>query len=117
MSKRMLRALLTKYVPSELLQRGKRGFSAPLDRWLRGPLRDWAEGLLYRERESGTGLLNTRVVDSYWDDLVQDRAGHARIWPVLIFLAWHEHYFGLERCYSHENRVRHASRDTVSVGC
>jgi asparagine synthase (glutamine-hydrolysing) len=86
----LLRRLLAEYVPPHLFERPKRGFSAPLDEWLRGPLRDWAESLLQPDTLSASGLLQTRRITAYWDDLLAGRAGYARIWPVIVFLAWQQ---------------------------
>ncbi len=88
----ILRRVLDRFLPSSLINRPKRGFSAPLDGWLRGPLRDWAESLLEPSQLEASGLLRENVVHGYWNDLLLGRAGHARIWPLLVFLAWQQHY-------------------------
>ena len=67
-SKWGLRELLYKYVPKELINRPKMGFSVPLDEWLSGPLREWAESLISIERLSNEGYLNPILVRSKWDD-------------------------------------------------
>ena len=45
-SKHLLRRLLYRHLPAELVDRPKKGFSSPMPVWLRGPLREWAEDLL-----------------------------------------------------------------------
>jgi asparagine synthase (glutamine-hydrolysing) len=110
--KQLLRRLLSEHIPEALFDRPKRGFSAPLDDWLRGPLRDWAESLLQPDVLQATGLLQVEQVASYWDDLLAARAGHARIWPVLVFLAWQQTYLRP----NHEYRVCDSSDDPVCVG-
>jgi len=57
-SKWILRQLLKKYLPSDLIERPKMGFGMPIDIWLRGPLRDWAESLLNKSRIEHEGYLN-----------------------------------------------------------
>jgi asparagine synthase (glutamine-hydrolysing) len=61
----------------------------PIDRWLRGPLRSWAEDLLPTAQAAGDGLLNTTAVGRAWADLQEGRrpAG-AALWAVLMFQAW-----------------------------
>jgi asparagine synthase (glutamine-hydrolysing) len=108
----LLRRLLSDYVPNRLFDRPKRGFSAPLDDSLRGPLRDWAESLLQSDTLQASGLLQAQRVASYWDDLLARRAGHARIWPVLVFLAWQQHYLRP----NHEYRICNSSDDSLCVG-
>jgi asparagine synthase (glutamine-hydrolysing) len=88
----ILRRILQRQMSAEWFDRPKRGFSAPLDDWLTGPLRDWAEALLDPACLNATGLLSASTVHAYWQDLLAGRAGHARIWPVLVFLSWCDRY-------------------------
>jgi asparagine synthase (glutamine-hydrolysing) len=84
----ILRELLYRRVPQAIVDRPKMGFSVPIDRWLRGPLRGWAESLL-----PGAGrtdpVLNAAAVSRAWNALQAGRrsAGPA-LWAVLMFQAW-----------------------------
>jgi asparagine synthase (glutamine-hydrolysing) len=65
------------------------GFSVPIDRWLRGPLRQWAEGLLSRDELGRGGLLDPAPVARAWRDLQEGRrAAGAALWAVVMFQAW-----------------------------
>lgn len=89
--KRLLRQALTRYVPPELVERPKTGFSIPLDAWLRGPLRDWAETLLDERRLRREGYLNPEPIRRKWQEhLSGRREGHRDLWDVLMFQAWLE---------------------------
>jgi asparagine synthase (glutamine-hydrolysing) len=87
----ILRRLLDRYVPRELVARPKMGFGIPLDAWLRGPLRDWAEGLLSADRLRREGFLDPVPVRAAWQSHLagQGSIGH-RLWSVLMFQAWLE---------------------------
>lgn len=88
----LLRQVLYRYVPRELVERPKRGFAVPLGIWLRGPLREWAEELLSEDRLNGTGLLATHSIRQVWSEHASGRHDHAaRLWPVLMLQAWIEH--------------------------
>ncbi len=85
----LLRRLLDRYVPRELVDRPKMGFGIPLDAWLRGPLRDWAESLLAEDRLRREGFLAPEPIRSTWNSHVAGRASLGyRLWSVLMFQAW-----------------------------
>jgi asparagine synthase (glutamine-hydrolysing) len=90
----VLRQVLAKYVPEDMFERPKMGFALPIDAWLRGPLRDWAEDLLATQRLEQHGLLDVRVVRQCWDEHVRlGRQHQAQLWGVLMFQAWHAEIF------------------------
>jgi asparagine synthase (glutamine-hydrolysing) len=88
----ILRQVLHRYVPAELVERPKRGFSVPLDAWLRGPLRPWADALLEPGRLRAQGFFAAEPVQQLW----QQHQGGGRdwsrqLWHLLMFQAWLEH--------------------------
>ena len=87
--KSILRNILYKYVPKKLIERPKAGFSIPLGDWLRGPLKEWAEGLLESSRMEEEGYLNSNYVNQLWiDHLTEKRDGTFKIWSILMFQSW-----------------------------
>ncbi len=94
-TKWMLRELLARRLPIEWFDRPKQGFSIPLDNWLRGPLRDWAESLLTPERLGRSGLLDVAAVQRTWGEHLRGRRNHQRaLWTVLMLQAWLERQQG-----------------------
>ena len=87
----ILRQVLHRHVPRELVERPKMGFAVPLESWLRGPLREWAEHLLSQSRLRSEGFLNPDVVRRRWQEhLSSRRSWHYPLWNVLMFEAWLE---------------------------
>jgi asparagine synthase (glutamine-hydrolysing) len=85
----LLKRLLGRYVPSEIVDRPKAGFGVPLDAWLRGPLRPWAEDLLSQQRLSRDGYLSPGPVRRIWSEhLSGHRSFEYELWDVLMFQQW-----------------------------
>lgn len=85
----LLRRVLHRYVPDELIERPKMGFGVPIDDWLRGPLREWAESLLDDTRLKKEGFLNSSVVrEKLNEHLLGSRNWSSQLWTVLMFQAW-----------------------------
>lgn len=92
-SKRILRDIVHARVPTELIDRPKTGFGVPIDSWLRGPLRDWAESLLSDNSLKRHGLLDVPRVRGAWSEHQSGRSPrHHELWAVLMFQAWMEEY-------------------------
>jgi asparagine synthase (glutamine-hydrolysing) len=84
----ILRQVLYRRVPKALVERPKMGFSVPIDRWLRGPLKGWASDLLTPEQLAQTGLLNPPAIVDAWQGLQLGRPAGAALWAVIMFQAW-----------------------------
>jgi asparagine synthase (glutamine-hydrolysing) len=90
-TKWILRKVLYKYVPKNLIERPKMGFDVPLAEWLRGPLRGWAENLLDENRLKNEGFFDAFLVRNKWDEHISGKRNwHLQLWNVLMFQAWLE---------------------------
>ncbi|WDD98510.1 asparagine synthase (glutamine-hydrolyzing) [Thalassomonas actiniarum] len=88
--KTVLRDVLVRYVPDELMNRPKQGFGSPIKKWLSGPLRDWAEELLSEDTIRQQGLLEPALVRYLWEKCKANPQGrHSHLWTILMFQAWY----------------------------
>jgi asparagine synthase (glutamine-hydrolysing) len=87
----ILRKVLDRYMPRELVERPKQGFGVPLETWLRGPLREWAEQLINKDRLYREGFLDVKAIHIKWEEHLSGRRNWQHwLWNVLMFQAWLE---------------------------
>ncbi len=85
----ILRQVLYRYVPKSLVERPKTGFGIPIEYWLKGPLRDWAENLLDKDDLNKQGFFDPSLVQKMWDEHKEGkRRWHVQLWRLLIFQMW-----------------------------
>ncbi|WP_340290136.1 asparagine synthase (glutamine-hydrolyzing) [Sulfitobacter pontiacus] len=88
--KLVLRELLYRHVPREIVDRPKAGFAMPIGRWLRGPLVDWAESHLSAGALQRTDVFNVRAVRTVWDaHRTGRRDNETLLWSILMYQSWH----------------------------
>jgi asparagine synthase (glutamine-hydrolysing) len=89
--KSILRDVLYKYVPKELIDRPKTGFGVPISDWLRGPLNEWANDLLNEDRLRSEGFFHVDPIKKIWLQHQQGiRNCQYQLWPILMFQLWLE---------------------------
>ncbi len=87
----ILRQVLNRYLPRQLIDRPKQGFDVPIGAWLKGPLRSWAADLLSESRLRRQNLLDAQRVQSCWHDHLSGHRDHSRtLWAVLMLQSWLE---------------------------
>jgi asparagine synthase (glutamine-hydrolysing) len=87
--KHILRNILYKHVPRELIERPKMGFGIPIDSWLRGPLREWAEDLLNEDRMRAEEFFDPKPIRQLWQEhLAGTHDNQYYLWDILVFQEW-----------------------------
>ena len=89
----ILREVLNKYIPENLMNRPKTGFSIPLDQWLRGPLKEWAASYLNKDSLQNNGYLNADPILRKWQEHLDGKVNaQYLLWDVLMFQTWTERW-------------------------
>ncbi len=91
--KYLLKQLLYRHLPREMMERPKRGFGVPLADWLRGPLKDWASELLLGSRLKQEGIFEASLIhDTFQEHLAEERNHADKLWALLSFQSWWEDF-------------------------
>lgn len=89
-SKWILRQLLQRYVPLDLIERPKMGFGIPLHEWLCGPLKSWADELLNKDRLKQEGVFDAGLINGMWQRYLNGTGNPSLLWSILMFQMWFE---------------------------
>ena len=85
----ILKKILSEYIPDSYFDRPKMGFGVPIDIWLKGPLREWAEDLLLGNRIKQDGIFNFQFIQKKWYEYLNNKGNwHHQLWSILIFQSW-----------------------------
>ena len=88
-TKRVMRDILYRYVPREMMERPKKGFSIPIETWMREEVMyDWATDILSEGHRKLTDMINQKCVDSFWKDYVEKGIWTETIWYILLLEQW-----------------------------
>ena len=92
-TKWILRNILSRYLPPSLMTNSKKGFSAPIAKWLRSELREWGESLLNKDLILSQGILNEKKISAMWKAHQSGRVDYSSyLWNILMFQAWYLNY-------------------------
>ena len=88
-----MKKILCKYLPSEYVYKPKKGFGTPIQEWLSGPLKEWAEDLLLSQKIKNQNYFEATKIKEIWEDHLNNKIDNTRIlWPILMFQSWSDFY-------------------------
>lgn len=84
----IMRKLARRYLPPEIFERKKTGFSVPVHEWMRGEMRDWVESMLSESALRDVGVFDPTIVRALWRDHLEGYSWDVLLWPILVFQGW-----------------------------
>lgn len=91
-NKYLLRQILYKYIPHELVDRPKQGFGVPLNEWLRGDLSGLLDRYLDKDLIEQQNIFNYDMITKERNDFLSGAQPYNRIWNILVFQMWYKQY-------------------------
>ena len=90
----LLRQVLYKYVPQELVERPKQGFSVPIGQWIRGSLNEWAQDLISPNKLKREGFLKGDIIERLWQEHINSEFNYEHLlWNILMFESWLDRWY------------------------
>ena len=84
----ILRKVLNKYIPEKLIQKSKRGFSIPIDSWMRKDLKKWRNEILNIDEIKSQGFINHKVCQDIIKDHDRGKNLGSILWNLIIWQSW-----------------------------
>ena len=83
------RKVLTNFIPEKIFNVPKKGFGVPINRWLKGPLNDWANYLINEHNFKEEYDINNDHINKLWSSFNENSSGNEKlIWNILILKDW-----------------------------
>ncbi len=92
-SKYILKKILFKHIPKELVDRPKQGLRIPIDPWLKKELKPLLQNYIDPGNIAKEGILDHKIIEKELDDFLNNRIYGNRLWNVLVFQMWKERWF------------------------
>ena len=88
-TKWILKKILEDYLPNNLIYRSKMGFGVPIDKWLRGPLKEWGSDLISESKTNKLDMIDYKKVNKVLNEHINKKNNfHHEIWNILILQSW-----------------------------
>ena len=92
MGKQIIRKILSNYLPDSLIDKSKKGFSVPINSWLKGNLKPWSEFLIEEEKNNNESIFSPDRLSDLLSNNNEIRKNQ-KLWTILMFISWKKSFF------------------------